>query len=143
MFRVKLNWFWRYTKMSNSISRDVGFFPKELAQDFGSKFQISSKLVFAQIGPSDNVCLCFRVKLKWFWRYMKISNFISHHLRFFRRRRHRYYKCLKQKHVEKEVEYMPDSVGHHYYFILQSTKTLQLKKKKFKFAINYFTVETI
>ena len=54
--------------------------------------------------------------------------FHDHDHRRRRRRRHHYYNCLEQKHVEKEVEYMPDSVGHHCYFISQPTKALQLKK---------------
>ena len=38
------------------LSRHVGFFPKGLASDFGSKFQISSKFVYSQIGPRNHVC---------------------------------------------------------------------------------------
>ena len=56
----------------------------------------------------------------------------------------RYYNCLEQKHVEKEVEYMPYSVGYHCYFISQSTKALQLEKRaRFWYAKNYFIVKTI
>ena len=42
-------------KMSNLISRHLGFFPKGLAYDFGSKFQTSSKFVYGQIGPENDV----------------------------------------------------------------------------------------
>ena len=45
-----------------------------------------------------------------------LQSHLYHHHHHRRRRRHRYYNCLEQKHVEKEVEYMPDSVGHHCYF---------------------------
>ena len=69
--------------MSNLISRHLGFFPKGLAYDFGSKFQISSEFLYSQIGPRNHVWWCFRVKWKWFWRYMRISNLISRHLGFF------------------------------------------------------------
>ena len=34
--------------------------------------------------------------------------------------------CLAEKHVKKEVDYMPDLVRHHCYSISQSTKTPQL-----------------
>ena len=57
------------------------------------------------------------------------SKSLQNHFHHHRRRRHRYYNCLEQKHVEKEVEYMPYSVGYHCYFISQSTKALQLKKR--------------
>ena len=63
-FRAKLNWFWRYIKMSNLISRHFGFFPKGLAYDFGSKFQISSNSSSSQIGPRNHVRWCFRVRWK-------------------------------------------------------------------------------
>ena len=61
----------------------LDFFPKGLAYDFGSKFQISFKFVYSQIEPKNNICWCLRVKLTWFWRYMKMSNLISRHLGFF------------------------------------------------------------
>ena len=61
----------------------LDFFPKGLAYDFGSKFQISFKFVYSQIEPKNNICWCLRVKLRWFWRYMKMSNLISRHLGFF------------------------------------------------------------
>jgi len=70
-------------KMSNLVSSHLGFFPKELAYDFGSKFQTTSKVVYSQLVPRNNVSWCFSVKLKWFWRYMKMWNRISHHLGFF------------------------------------------------------------
>ena len=57
-----------------------------------------------------------------------LQNHFHHHHHRRRRRHHRYYNRLEQNHVEKEVEYMPDSVGHHCYFISQSTKAHQLKK---------------
>ena len=57
-----------------------------------------------------------------------LQNHFDHHYHH-RRRRHRYYNRLEQKHVENKVECMPDSVGHHCYFILQSTKALQFKKR--------------
>ena len=72
------------------------------------------------------------------------SKSLQNHFHHHRRRRHRYYNCLEQKHVEKEVEYMPYSVGYHRYFISQSTKALQLKKRaRFWYAKNYFIVKTI
>ena len=40
----------------------LDFFPKGLAYDFGSKFQTSSKFVYGQIGPKNDVCWCFNVK---------------------------------------------------------------------------------
>ena len=58
-------------------------FAKGVRKWFWAKFQISSKLVYVQIGPRNDVSGCFRVKLKWFWRYMKMSNMISRHLGFF------------------------------------------------------------
>ena len=61
----------------------LDFFPKGLAYDFGSKYQISLKFVYSQIEPKNNICWCLRVKLRWFWRYMKMSNLISRHLGFF------------------------------------------------------------
>ena len=64
--RVKLRWFWRYVKMSNLISRHVGFFLKGLACDFGTKFQISSEFLYSQTGPRNYVCWCLGVKLKRF-----------------------------------------------------------------------------
>ena len=81
--RVKLRWFWRYMKMSNLISRHLGFFLKGLACDFGTKFQISSEFLYSQIGPRNHFCWCPRVKSKWSWRYMRMSNLISCHLGFF------------------------------------------------------------
>ena len=42
------------------------FFPKGLAYDFGSKFQRSSKFVYGQIGPENDVCVYFNVKSKLF-----------------------------------------------------------------------------
>ena len=80
--RVKLTWFWRYMKMSNLISRHLGFFSKGLAYDFRSKFQTSSKFVYGQIGPKNDVCWCFNVKSKWFWQNMTMSSLISRHLGF-------------------------------------------------------------
>ena len=72
------------------------------------------------------------------------SKSLQNHFHHHRRRRLRYYNCLEQKHVEKEVEYMPYSVGYHCYFISQSTKALQLKKRaRFWYAKNYFIVKTI
>ena len=61
----------------------LDFFPKELACDFGSKYQISFKFVYRKFEPKNNICWCLRVKLRWFWRYMKMSNLISRHLGFF------------------------------------------------------------
>ena len=43
-------------------------------------------------------------------------------------RRHRYYNCLEEKHVEKEVEYMSDSVGHHVTLFHNLQKRSSLKK---------------
>ena len=42
-------------RISNLISRHFGFFPKELAYDFGSKCQISLKFVNGQIDPGNDV----------------------------------------------------------------------------------------
>ena len=81
--RVKLRWFcaiWRCQIWSAAI---LDFFSKGLAYDFGSKYQISLKFVYSQFEPKNNICWCLRVKLKWFWRYMRMSNFISRHLGFF------------------------------------------------------------
>ena len=61
----------------------MDFFPKGLAYDFGSKFQTSSKFVYGQIGPENDVWWCFKVKSKWFWSYSKMSNLCSRHLGFF------------------------------------------------------------
>ena len=61
----------------------LDFFPKGLAYDFGSKYQISFKFVYRQFEPKNNICWCLRVKLLWFWRYMKMSNLISRQLGFF------------------------------------------------------------
>ena len=61
----------------------LDFFPKGLAYNFGSKFQTSSKFVYGQIGPKNDVCWCFNVKSKWFWQNMNMSSFISRHLGFF------------------------------------------------------------
>ena len=71
---------WGYQIWSAAI---LDFFPKGLAYDFGSKYQISLKFVYSQFEPKNNICWCLRVKLKWFWRYMRRSNFISRHLGFF------------------------------------------------------------
>ena len=75
-----------------------------------------------------------------------LQNHFHHH--HHHRCRHRYYTCLAEKHVEKEVEYMPDSVGHHCHFISQSTKRSNLKKgsilicKKLLHSRNYIHVLT-
>ena len=61
----------------------MDFFPKGLAYDFGSRFQTSSKFVYGQIGPENDVWWCFKVKSKWFWSYSKMSNLCSRHLGFF------------------------------------------------------------
>ena len=61
----------------------LDFFPKGLAYDFGRKYQISLKFVYSQFEPKNNICWCLRVKLTWFWRYMKMSNLISRHLGLF------------------------------------------------------------
>ena len=42
-------------RISNLIGRHFGFFPKELAYDFGSKCQISLKFVNGQIDPGNDV----------------------------------------------------------------------------------------
>ena len=80
---LKSKWFWQNMNVSNFISLHFRFFSKGLAYDFGSKFQISFKFVYSQIEPKNNICWCLRVKLRWFWRYMKMSNLISRHLGFF------------------------------------------------------------
>ena len=61
----------------------MDFFPKGLAYDFGSKFQRSSKFVYGQIGPENDVWWCFKVKSNSFWWYSKMSNLCSRHLGFF------------------------------------------------------------
>ena len=61
----------------------LDFFPKELAYDFGSKYQISLKFVYSQIEPKNDVCWCLNVKSKWFWQNMNMSSLISRHLGFF------------------------------------------------------------
>ena len=71
---------WRCQIWSAAI---LDFFPKGLAYDFGSKFQRSSKFVYGQIGPENDVWWCFKVKSKWFWSYSKMSNLCSRHLGFF------------------------------------------------------------
>ena len=43
-------------KISNLIGRHLGFFPKRLAYDFESKFQISLNFVYGQIEPGNDVC---------------------------------------------------------------------------------------
>ena len=65
-FRMKLKWFWRSMKMSSLMSPHLGLFPKGLAYDFGSKFQISSKFVYGQTGPENDVWWWFKVKSKRF-----------------------------------------------------------------------------
>ena len=82
-FKVTSKWFWPYMTMSNLHSRHLGFFPKGLAFDFGSKFQISLNFVYGRIEPGNDVCWCFNVKSKWFWQNMNMSNLISRHLGFF------------------------------------------------------------
>ena len=42
--------------MSSLRSRQPGFFPKGLAYDLGSKFQISLNFVYGQIEPENDVC---------------------------------------------------------------------------------------
>ena len=87
IFVVVLEWnqsnpddIWGFQIWSAAI---LDFFPKGLAYDFGSKFKISFKFVYSQIELKNNICWCLRVKLRWFWRYMKMSNLISRHLGFF------------------------------------------------------------
>ena len=82
-FKVTSKWFWPYMTMSNLCSRHLGFFPKGLAYDFGSKFQISLNFVYGRIEPGNDVCWCFNVKSKWFWQNMNMSDLISRHLGFF------------------------------------------------------------
>ena len=61
----------------------LDFFPKGLAYDFGSKFQTSSKFVYGQIGPENDVWWCFKVTSKWSWPYITMSNLRSRHPGFF------------------------------------------------------------
>ena len=42
----------------------LDFFPKGLAYEFESKFQISCNFVYSQIEPRNKICWCLRVKLK-------------------------------------------------------------------------------
>ena len=42
-------------KVSKLVSRHLGFFPKGLAYDLGSKFQVFLKFVYAQIGPREDM----------------------------------------------------------------------------------------
>ena len=81
--RVRTRSFWPYMEISNFDGGHLGFFPKGLAYDFGSKFQISSKLVHGQIGPGNDVWWWRRVRTRSFWPYMEISNFDGGHLGFF------------------------------------------------------------
>ena len=67
----------------DKFSQPPSFTPKGRAYDFGSKFQISSKIVYSQIEIGNDVWWCFRVKSKWFFPYMKMWNFSSRHLGFF------------------------------------------------------------
>ena len=55
--------------MSDLGNHHLGFFPKGLTCDFGSKFLC----VYGQIGPGNDVWGCFRVVVLWSWPYMKIS----------------------------------------------------------------------
>ena len=55
-FNVKSKWFWQNMNMSNLISRHLGFLPKRLAYDFGSKFQISLNFVYGQMWAENDVC---------------------------------------------------------------------------------------
>ena len=82
-FRVKSKSSWKNMKISNLISRHLGFFSKGLAYDFGWKFQISWQFVNGQIDPGNNVWWCFKVISEWFWPYMSTSNLRSRHLGFF------------------------------------------------------------
>ena len=59
------------------------FFPNGRAYDFRSKFQISSKIVYGEIEPGNDVWWCFRVKSKCFFQYVKMWNFSTRHLGFF------------------------------------------------------------
>ena len=80
---MKWKWFWRYMRISDLISRHLGYFPKGWGYDCGWKLQISLKFVDSQIGPRVHFSWCSRVKSKWPWRYMRMSNLISRHLGFF------------------------------------------------------------
>ena len=87
MFGSVLEWnesdsddIWGYQIQSAAI---LDIFSKGLGYDYGWKLQISSKFVDSQIGPRIYFSWCSRVKLKWSWRYMRISNLISRHLGFF------------------------------------------------------------
>ena len=80
IFRVKSKWFWPYMSMSNLSSLHTGFLPNGLAYDFRSKFKVSSKFVYGQIGPENDVWWCFKVKSKWFWPDMRMSNLSSRNL---------------------------------------------------------------
>ena len=42
-------------KVSNLVTRHLGFFSKGLAYDFGSKFQVFLKFVYTQIGPRKDM----------------------------------------------------------------------------------------
>ena len=55
--------------MSDLGNHHLGFFPKGLTCDFGSKFLC----VYGQIGPGNDVWGCFTVVVLWSWPYMKIS----------------------------------------------------------------------
>ena len=82
-FNATSKWFWQNMNVSNFISGHFGFVLKGVSYDFGSKIQISSEFLYSQIRPRNHVWLCFRVKLKWLWRYLRISYFISRHLGYF------------------------------------------------------------
>ena len=73
---------WPYLDIINLTGPHFWFSPKGLAYDFGSKFPISPKFVYSQIRPGNDVCWIFRVKSKWFWLYMSMSNLSSRHIGF-------------------------------------------------------------
>ena len=50
-------------KVPNLVSRHLGFFPKGLAYDLGSKFQVFLKFVYAQIGPREDMWM-FQSEIK-------------------------------------------------------------------------------
>ena len=74
---------WPYFEMSILGSHHLGFFPKGLAYDFWSKFQISLKVVYCQIGPGNDVWWCSTEVRRLSWPYLEMSNFGTRQLWLF------------------------------------------------------------
>ena len=72
-----------YLEMSNCDGRHLGFFPKGLPYDFGSKFQINCNFVCGQNGLGNDVWWCFWIVASSSRPYMEMSNCDGRHLGFF------------------------------------------------------------